>query len=58
MTEDPIVEEIHRTRERLLHTHGGMEGFLTHIRQMQVEMRERVVRLPSRPPAETTRKIS
>jgi hypothetical protein len=58
MIEDPIVEEVHRTRERLLAEHGGMEGFLKHIRQIQEQMKDRVVRLEPKTPVATTRKIS
>lgn len=50
MIEDPVVEEVHRTRERLLEKHGGMEGFLKHIREVQKQMKDRIVRLePKRP---------
>jgi hypothetical protein len=58
MIEDPIVEEVHQTRERLLEEHGGMEGFLKHIRQVQEQMKHRVVRLAPKKPLDTARKIS
>ncbi len=58
MIEDPVVEEVHETRERLLEEYGGMEGFLEHIRQMQEQMKDRVVRLEPKIPVETARKIS
>ncbi|MDP9191323.1 MAG: hypothetical protein M3P06_06445 [Acidobacteriota bacterium] len=58
MIEDPIVEEIHRTRERLLEEYGGMEGLLLHLREIESEMKDQVVRLEPRPPVETRRKIS
>jgi hypothetical protein len=58
MIEDPIVEEIHRTRERLLEEHGGLDGFLKHIRQMQAELPQSVKRLPPRLPVESARKSS
>lgn len=58
MIEDPVVEEVHQTRERLLEEHGGMEGFLEHIRQVQEQMKDRVVRLEPKTPVETARKIS
>ena len=50
MIEDPIVEEVHRTRERLLAEYGGMDGLLREFRKIEDEMRDRVVRLEPRPP--------
>ena len=58
MTEDPIVEELHRIREEMLEQYGGLEGLVKHLRQMQAEMPGRVVRLEPKPPIETKRKIS
>ncbi|HEY0139817.1 MAG TPA: hypothetical protein VGF48_02915 [Thermoanaerobaculia bacterium] len=58
MIDDPIVEEVHRTRERLLEEHGGMSGFLEHVRELQEEMKERVVRLEPRRPAVLPRKTA
>lgn len=58
MIEDPVVEEVHHTRERLLEEYGGMEGFLEHIRQVQEQMKDRIVRLEPKSPVETARKIS
>jgi hypothetical protein len=49
MFKDPIVEEVHRTRERLLAKHGGSEGYAEHIRKMDLES-ERAGRLVTRPP--------
>lgn len=43
MIEDPIVEELHRIREKTLEEHGGLEGLVKHLRQIQPEMPERVV---------------
>lgn len=58
MTEDPIVEELHKIREEMLAEHGGLEGLVKHLRKVQAEMPERVVRLDPKPPIETQRKIS
>ncbi|HEX7154498.1 MAG TPA: hypothetical protein VF618_23635 [Thermoanaerobaculia bacterium] len=58
MVDDPIVEEVHETRERLLEQHGGIAGFLEHIHQLQETMKDRIVRLPPRKPDESVRKIS
>jgi len=56
MFDDPIVEEVHKTRERLLEEHGGIEGFLRHIRLMQEQMKDRIIHLDPKPPAEPVRK--
>ena len=58
MTEDPIVEELHKIREKMLSDHGGLEGLVRHLREIQAEMPQRVVSLPPRPPIATNRKIS
>jgi hypothetical protein len=54
MIEDPIVEEVHRTRERLLAEYVGMDGLLREFRAIEDEMRDRVVRLAPRPPIRMT----
>jgi hypothetical protein len=58
MTEDPIVEELHRIREEMLEEHGGLDGLVKHLRQIQAEMPERIVRLAPKPSVETKLKIS
>lgn len=58
MVEDPIVEELHKIREEMLVEYGGLEGLVKHLREVQAEMPERVVRLDPKPPIETKRKIS
>ena len=58
MIEDPIVEEVHETRERLLQKHGGFKGVLRQLREIEAEFKDRVVRLEPRRPIETKRKIS
>ena len=55
MSDDPIVEEVHKTRERLLAEYGGIDGLLHEFRAIEDEMRDRVVRLEPRPPVRTTR---
>jgi len=57
MIEDPIVEEVHKTRERLLAEYG-MDGLLREFRAIEDEMRDIVVRLAPRPPIPTPRKDS
>ena len=58
MTEDPIVAEVHATRDRLMQEYGGMENLLKEFRAIEAEMKERVVRLEPRPPIDTKRRIS
>jgi hypothetical protein len=58
MIEDPIVEAVHRTRERLLDEYGGSEGLRHEFRAIEDEMKDRVVRLAPRKPIETSRKVS
>lgn len=55
---DPIVEEIHETRAKLLEKYGGSEGYAEHIRQMERELADRVVTREPRPPVRTHRKVS
>jgi hypothetical protein len=57
MIEDPIVEEVHKTRERLLREYGGTEGLLPELRAIEREMKDRVVRLKPRRP-KTDHKVS
>jgi hypothetical protein len=58
MNEDPIVAEVHETRERLLREYGGMENLLKEFRSIEAEMKDRVVRLEPRAPIETKRRVS
>jgi hypothetical protein len=58
MTEDPIVEELHKIRENMLEEYGGLAGLVKHLQSVQAEMPERVVSLPPRPPIETKRKVA
>lgn len=58
MSEDPIVEELHKIREEMLAEYGGLDGLVGHLRRVQAEMPERVVRLAPKPSIETRRKIS
>ena len=58
MSEDPIVAEVHEARERLLEEYGGMENLLKEFRAIEVEMKDRVVKLEPRAPIETSRRVS
>jgi hypothetical protein len=55
---DPIVEEIHETRAKLLEKYGGSEGYAEHIRELERELADRVVTREPRPPVKTHRKVS
>lgn len=57
MTEDPIVAEIHETRERLLRE-IGMESLREEFQAIEAELKDRVIRLEPRPPVETKRRVS
>jgi len=50
MIEDPIVEELHKIREEMLAEHGGLEGLVKYLREIQAEMPERVVKLDRKVP--------
>ena len=58
MAKDPIVEEIHGIRERLLEEHGGMDGYMRHLEELQVELKDRIVRREPRKPVATKQKVS
>ena len=58
MPKDPIVEEVHKIREKLLEEHGGMEGYMRHIQELQAELKDRIVRRPPRRPITTEHKVS
>ena len=57
MTDDPIVAEVHETRERLLRDYG-MEHLLEEFRAIEAEMKDRVVSLEPRAPVDTKRRVS
>jgi len=54
--EDPIVEEVHQTRAKLLEKYGGPEGYAKHLRKLEVELGDRVVTREPRRPIEVHRK--
>jgi hypothetical protein len=56
--EDPIVEEVHQTRAKLLAKYGGSEGYAAHLRQLEIELADRLVSRQPRPPVMTRRKVS
>lgn len=56
--EDPIVEEVHQTRAKLLAKYGGPEGYAEHLRKLEIELGDRVVTRAPRPPIKVQRKVS
>ncbi|MGZ5446187.1 MAG: hypothetical protein ACXW5U_27865 [Thermoanaerobaculia bacterium] len=56
--EDPIVEEVHQTRAQLLKKYGGAEGYAEHLRQLEIELADRLVTREPRSPITTHRKAS
>jgi len=58
MPKDPIVDKVHKIREKLLQEHGGMEGYMRHIQELQTELKDRVVRRSPRRPITTAHKVS
>lgn len=47
---DPVVEELHQIREALLIEHGGIGGYARHLRKLEEELKDRIVRLEPRTP--------
>jgi len=58
VTEDPIVQEIHKVREELLEQYGGFEGYMKHITEFQQELKDRIVSREPRSPVAPTKKVS
>jgi hypothetical protein len=58
MTKDPVVEEVHAIRRLLLQEYGGMDGYLRHIKELELELKDRVVRREPRKPVLTKQKAS
>ena len=56
--DDPIVQEVHQTRAKLLKQYGGSEGYAEHIRQLELELADRLTRREPRPPVKTHRRVS
>jgi hypothetical protein len=55
---DPIVEEIHKIREELLAEHGGMDGYIRHLEDLNLEFKDRIVRREPQQPAAGSDKLS
>ena len=55
---DPIVAEVHEIRTRLLEQYGGADGYAEHLRQMEIELGDRVVDREPRPAMKTIRRAT
>jgi hypothetical protein len=55
---NPIVEEVHEIRRRLLEEYGGMDGYMRHIKELELELQDRVVRREPRKPTIAKQKAS
>jgi hypothetical protein len=55
---DPLAEEIHETRTKLLQRYGGSEGYARHLREIESVLADRLVTREPRPPVKTRRKVS
>jgi hypothetical protein len=53
MAEDPIVDEIHRIRRSLLEQYGGLDGYFEHLKDLQEELKDRIVTREPRQPIGT-----
>jgi len=50
---DPIVAEVHELRARLLERYGGSEGYAEHLRELEIQLKDRLVEREPRPPVKT-----
>jgi hypothetical protein len=55
---DPIVEETHKIREKLLERYGGSAGYAEHLKEVEGQLSDRVVSRPRRAPVKGTRRAS
>ena len=59
MPDDPIVAETRAARERLVNRFGGdLDALWQHLREVEKEFQDRVVRRTPKSPTTHTRKIS
>ena len=56
--DDPIVEEVHQTRAKLLQKYGGAAGYAQHLKELEAKLGDRVVSREPKPPIKTHRKVS
>jgi len=58
MIDDPVVAEVHETRERILKEFGSTSRLRKNLREIENEFRDRVVRLQPRKLCESSKKAS
>jgi hypothetical protein len=58
MIDDPIVEEIHKSRERILEKYRTWPELQARLKEIEKELGAQVVRLEPRKPTETSKKAS
>jgi hypothetical protein len=58
MAGDPIIDEIHKIREHLLEQYVGLDGYFEHLKEVQEELKDRIVTREPRRPIVTEHKIS
>jgi len=58
MIDDPVVAEVHETRERILKEFGSTSRLRQSLREIENEFRDRVVRLQPRKPSQSSKKAS
>ena len=56
--DDPIVNEVHETRAKLLQKYGGSEGYAQHLRELETALSERIVTREPRRPKTVEKKVS
>jgi len=56
--DDPIVEEVHQIRAKLLEKYGGAEGYAQHLKELESTLGDRVVSRKPKRPIKTHRKVS
>jgi len=48
-TPDPIIDQVRQTRERLVREHGGLRGWVEHLKKLQAQHPEKLVSRPEQP---------
>ena len=41
--DDPLIDDVRKTRQRLVEEHGGLQGWLDHLRELQQQHPEKLV---------------
>lgn len=56
MSEDIFVDEVRRVREELIERHGGLDGWIQHLQEMDRERARKVKPRPKKKPASVAKK--